>query len=65
MKNFFKSIGIIAALSLSVLTSNAEACTGIQLKAKDNTYVNGRTLEFGVFVDTSIAVIPRGYQFVG
>lgn len=43
----------------------AEACTGIQLKAKDGAVVRGRTLEFGIKVDTSIAVIPRGYEFVG
>lgn len=65
MKNLFKSMGVIASLSLSILTSNIQACTGIQLKALDNTYVNGRTLEFGVFVDTSVAVVPRGYEFIG
>lgn len=39
------------------------ACTGLMLKAKDKTFVHGRTLEFAEEVETSIAVIPRGYEF--
>lgn len=35
------------------------------LTARDGSFVHGRTLEFGVKIDTSIAVIPRGYEFVG
>ncbi len=45
--------------------TNVEACTGIKLNAKDGTFVHGRTLEFSVPLDTSIAVIPRGYEFSG
>lgn len=44
---------------------NADACTGIQLQTKDGTFVSGRTLEFGIFLDTSVIVVPRGYEFVG
>lgn len=39
------------------------ACTGIKLTAKDGTQVNGRTLEFGQIVQTSVAVIPRNFDF--
>lgn len=42
-----------------------EACTGIKLIAKDNSIVHGRTLEFGIDLDTSIAVVPRGHVFTG
>jgi len=42
-----------------------DACTGLQLKAKDGTFINGRTLEFGQVIDVSIAVVPRGYAFTG
>lgn len=42
-----------------------QACTGIKLTAKDGSVVHGRTVEFGIQIDTSIAVIPRGYQFSG
>lgn len=42
-----------------------EACTGIRLTAKDGSIVHGRTLEFGIDIDLSIVVIPRGYSFEG
>lgn len=38
-------------------------CTGMKLHAKDGSLVHGRTLEFGIPIDTSIAFIPRGYEF--
>lgn len=42
-----------------------DACTGIQLKSEDGSIVNGRTLEFGIWVETNVSVIPRGYTFTG
>lgn len=55
---------VFLALGLAAIAP-AEACTGIKLKAKDGAVVQGRTLEFGIKVDTSVAVIPRGHEFVG
>lgn len=52
---------LLAAMCLCQLS--LQACTGIKLRAKDGAIVHGRTLEFGVKVDTSIAVFPRGYAF--
>ncbi len=49
----------------AMMTPSAEGCTGIQLGTQDGTFVSGRTLEFGVFLDTSIIVVPRGYEFTG
>ena len=37
----------------------------MKLVAKDGALVHGRTLEFGIEVDISVAVIPRGYSFKG
>ncbi len=48
-----------------VFLTDASACTGLRLKAKDGLTVHGRTLEFGTPLKTSIAVIPRGYSFQG
>jgi choloylglycine hydrolase len=45
--------------------SSLQACTGIKSIAKDGSQVHGRTLEFGVQVDVSIAVVPREFEFVG
>lgn len=42
-----------------------EGCTGIKLKAEDHSIVHGRTVEFGIPIDASVAVIPRGYEFTG
>ncbi len=43
----------------------AFACTGIMLKAQDGTYISGRTLEFGIPIDTIITIIPHHYTFTG
>lgn len=48
-----------------ILSSEVEACTGIKLVAKNGSIVTGRTLEFGIEVEVSTAVIPRGYSFKG
>ncbi len=61
-----KKIVFIALMcALGFYFANSEACTGIKLKTKDGSVVHGRTLEFGIQVDTSSAVIPRGYEFTG
>lgn len=59
---------IILAFTLAIMLTDSEAlfaCTGLMLTAKDQSHVHGRTLEFGIQVDTSITVIPRGYAFEG
>lgn len=65
---FFFEKNKIAALTLSTIlfTFNIiEGCTGIQLRAQDGSFVHGRTLEFGVQIDTNIIVVPRRYSFTG
>lgn len=61
-KGLFLTTLIAAFLSIQPL---ARACTGIMLKNKDNSFVSGRTVEFGIAIDSSIAVVPRNYSFVG
>ena len=51
-------------LSLLIALATIDACTGLKLRAQDGSTVHGRTLEFGVAVETSIAFIPKGYQFI-
>lgn len=67
MKIFYRIQEIAFILFLIGLVSfqDIDACTGIKLIAKDGSIVHGRTLEFGIKVDTSIVVIPRGYEFTG
>jgi choloylglycine hydrolase len=45
--------------------SEAVACTGVVLKTRDGSIINGRTVEFGIDLDMSLAVIPRGFNFTG
>ncbi len=58
-------LGFIA-LALAVIgISSLSACTGCQITTEDKAVINGRTVEFGVFLDTSVVVVPRGYTFTG
>lgn len=60
-----KKIGfLVLSMTIFVLTQ-AQACTGIKLIANDGSLVHGRTLEFGIVVDITAAVIPRNYSFKG
>lgn len=43
----------------------ADACTGFEVRNADGTVVQGRTLEFGVEVDSAPAFVPRKYAFTG
>lgn len=61
---------LLAAVSVSAVVvfsaSFADACTGIRLKAEDGSVVYGRSMEWGAFdLNSRVAVIPRGYEFVG
>ena len=56
---------LFCGLYLSCLEPPAQACTGIMLRNADGSIVHGRTLEFGMVVDTMLAIVPRGYEFVG
>lgn len=52
-------------MALNLVTDVACSCTGIQLKAKDGSVINGRTVEFGLNLFLSGLVIPRNYFFQG
>ncbi len=63
-----KVAGLLAlsvfVLILSFCLHDAGACTGIMLRATDGSVAHGRTVEFGIPLDSSVAVIPRGCEFV-
>ena len=61
----FKKIVLAASIVAATLGSlnSAEACTGISLKAKDGSYVIGRTMEWGGFrMPSRVVIVPRGYS---
>lgn len=57
-------VAALAATAL-LLSTAAEACTGIRLIAQDGSVIHARTLEFGIDLDSSILMIPRGYARTG
>jgi choloylglycine hydrolase len=59
------AIGFIALAVTALGISSANACTGAQIITEDKAAISGRTLEFGIFLDSSVAVVPRGYEFTG
>lgn len=52
-------------LILMSCSARLMACTGILMQAENGSAVNGRTLEFGIELDTNVAVIPRNMEFFG
>lgn len=54
-----------AFFTLMLSTLRLVACTGILMQAEDHSTVNGRTVEFGINLDMSVAVIPRNISFAG
>lgn len=66
LQKFKSSLLIAIALTTCIFFSELSlACTGIQLKAKDGSFVNGRTDEFGLKMDLSSIFIPRNYTMKG
>ena len=56
---------VLAATAVALAGQPAAACTGIRLTNNDGSVVHGRTVEFGVTIETSVAMVPRGHTFVG
>ena len=54
-----------AGLAVALAVSPVFSCTGIMLKTADGGIVHGRTVEFGIFIDTSIVLVPRDRPAVG
>jgi len=54
-----------AVAACALVASYSQACTGGGLVAKDGSVVTGRTLEFGVPLDSALLVYPAGSSFQG
>lgn len=55
----------ILMISLMCTATAVLACTGIQIKAKDGSFVNGRTIEFGMNLNLGGVFIPRSIKMQG
>ncbi|MEO1010979.1 MAG: choloylglycine hydrolase family protein [Bacteroidota bacterium] len=60
-----KIISVLLAMFMTASVTPFPDCTGIMLRTKDGAIVHGRTAEFGTYIETSIAFVPRGYKFKG
>jgi choloylglycine hydrolase len=58
-----RSLVLVSLLICCAVT--AEACTGIALRTKDGAVIRGRSLEFGVSLESNIVVLPRGREYTG
>jgi choloylglycine hydrolase len=61
-------LGVSALVSFSLLVSPvtaARACTSVPLPAADGGYVYGRTLEFGLALNSQLLIVPRNFVMTG
>jgi choloylglycine hydrolase len=56
---------LMSMLFLSACLQEADACTGIMLRSTDGSVAHGRTVEYGIPIDSSVVVVPQGHEFVG
>lgn len=55
----------MALIGSTLLSANSNACTSLILKANDGGIVYGRTLEFGLQLQSQVTQIPRNYDMLG
>jgi len=60
-----KSLAVAAAIAFAAAPVAANACTSFIVKAGDGSVVYGRTMEFGLPLQSQLIVMPRGYAFRG
>jgi choloylglycine hydrolase len=61
----FRNLSIAALAGTIGFAPVAQACTGIQLVAKDGGVIAARTLEFGIDLHSNVLVIPAGTAMTG
>jgi choloylglycine hydrolase len=61
----FRTVSIAALAGTIAFAPVAQACTGIQLVARDGGVVAARTLEFGTDLQSNVLIIPAGTAMTG
>lgn len=62
---FRRQLAILAAGVIALAPLAAQACTSFVLRAQDGSFVYGRTMEFGLPLQSQFIVMPRGFAFTG
>src|SRR4051812_40604635 len=67
MKRFSMSsaITIILASQIGLTSLPTKACTSFVIKSSDGGYVYGRTLEFGMDLESVPVALPRNFNYQG
>jgi choloylglycine hydrolase len=61
----FRTLSIAALAATVAFAPVVQACTGIQLVAKDGGVIAARTLEFGIDLQSNVLIIPAGTAMTG
>lgn len=61
----FLSKAVAAVCAVALVAPAAEACTSFILRSADNGFVYGRTMEFGMPLQSQLAVFPRKLEVKG
>jgi len=61
----FRTLSIAALAGTIAFAPVVQACTGIQLVAKDGGVIAARTLEFGIDLQSNVLNIPAGTAMTG
>lgn len=55
---------VLIAIFFFLAAAVSLACSDFQVRAEDNTVVNGRSMEFPIDLHSNVVIVPRGEQFV-
>lgn len=55
-------LSLIAALAMYVHTPSMQACTDFLVTTEDKAAINGRSMEFGIDMESKIVIHPRGEE---
>jgi choloylglycine hydrolase len=58
-------LSALASFGLIISPVTARACTSVLLEAQDGGYVYGRTLEFGLQLNSQLMIVPRNLAITG
>ncbi len=60
MFSLLKKVLLGGAVLLGTMPQASDACTNFIISTQDNAIINGRSMEFAVFLPTAIKVVPKG-----
>ncbi|AUB82224.1 linear amide C-N hydrolase [Candidatus Thiodictyon syntrophicum] len=56
------ALAVFAAGALGLVCAPAPACTTFRIQSQDGAWLIGRSMEFGMSLDSQVMLVPRGYR---